>query len=225
MDYEKVHLNKTYNNHFLHRKLVYDPCNPLRLPPNTIRLKFKDNITPTTVAGTYTQVSSSPNIWDLTYDNRHWSHLFDGKVDLLEVIGANTTNVNYMMYMFNGCTNLSGVCLFDTSNVNDVNYMFTSCTSLSSIPTFDTSNVSSMNYTFRSCTSLTSIPLFDTSKINDISHAFELCYNVQSGALALYNQASTQSTPPVYHTDTFYKCGISSEQGNAELAQIPNDWK
>ena len=49
--------------------------------------------------------------------------------------------------------------------------------------------------------------------------------NAGSRALALYQQASTQSNPPPSHSSTFYKCGIDTVTGAAELAQIHADWK
>jgi len=51
------------------------------------------------------------------------------------------------------------------------------------------------------------------------------CYNVQSGALALYQQASTQTNPPTGHGSTFRNCGSNTQTGAEELAQIPSDWK
>jgi hypothetical protein len=48
---------------------------------------------------------------------------------------------------------------------------------------------------------------------------------VQSGALALYQQASTQTNPPTNHNETFTRCGTNTTTGAAELAQIPSDWK
>jgi hypothetical protein len=54
---------------------------------------------------------------------------------------------------------------------------------------------------------------------------FSQCYNVQSGALALYQQASTQLNPPVDHYGTFTDCGMNTVTGAAELAQIGSDWK
>jgi len=51
------------------------------------------------------------------------------------------------------------------------------------------------------------------------------CIKVQSGALALYQQASTQANPPSNHTQTFTNCGSNTETGAAELHQIPYDWK
>jgi len=51
------------------------------------------------------------------------------------------------------------------------------------------------------------------------------CIKVQSGALALYQQASSQTTPPTKHSKTFYLCGFDTTEGAAELEQIPSDWK
>jgi len=56
-------------------------------------------------------------------------------------------------------------------------------------------------------------------------YTFDGCTSVESGALALYQQASTQSNPPQQHSYTFRNCGSNTTTGSAELAQIPNDWK
>jgi surface protein len=103
--------------------------------------------------------------------------------------------------------------------------MFYSCTALVSVVLFDTSSVTSMNNMFYFCQKLTVLPLFNTSKVSNMSYAFKNCYKLESGALALYRQASTQSTPPGYHSQTFMNCGKNTTTGAAELAQIPSDWK
>jgi surface protein len=82
-----------------------------------------------------------------------------------------------------------------------------------------------MFLTFNSCSSLTSIPLFDTSKVTNMGSTFRDCQNVESGALALYQQASSQSNPPSNHSQTFTNCGTNTQTGAEELAQIPSDWK
>ena len=181
-------------------KQPVDPYNPLGLPPFTIRCKFTEGFTPTFNYGTKTQVSSSPNIWDLTYENTDWELLFSNQSDLIEVIGANTTGVTNMQVMFQDCWSLTTVSLFDTSNVTNMFGMFSSCNTLTSVPLFDTSNVRNMSYMFTNC------------------------YEVQSGALALYQQASSQYVPPSSHTRTFTNCGTYTTTGAAELAQIPSDW-
>lgn len=57
-----------------------------------------------------------------------------------------------------------------------------------------------------------------------VDWCFAGCSNVESGALALYNQMSTQTTPPQYHQYCFTNCGRDTVTGAAELAQIPSSW-
>lgn len=267
------------------------------LPPYTIRLKFTEGVTPAFAYGTGVQVSSSPNVWDLTYENASWSRLLRLQTDLLEVIAANTTYITSMDNMFNACSALTAVSLFDTSTVTNMNGLFSSCSSLTTVPLFDTSSVANMNTMFnnctslttvplfntslvtnmslmfngctslttvplfntsgvtnissmfngcsalttvplfntqsattmasmfRNCTSLTAIPLFITSSVKRINYAFFGCIKVQTGALALYQQASSQATPPTSYTQAFHSCGSDTTTGAAELAQIPDEWK
>ena len=367
--------------------------NPLNLPAYTMRLKFTDGVTPTFERGTATQVSSSPNVWDLTYSDSNWSGLIHDQTELLEVLGANTTGVTDMCTwypipdqpssfttkglflnctkltkvalfdittakictdqqasfggMFNGCSSLTSVPWFDTANCTSLRDLFNGCSSLTSVPKFDTSKVTNMSSMFSNCTSLTSVPLFNTSKVTDMrdmfhgcsslttvplfnttnvtdmgfmfyncrnistvplfntskvtdmsymfmqgtsssslktiplfdtsnvtnmrsmlqanvgltsvplfdtsnvtnmtemlylcqgisslplfntskvvtmESAFRACAGVKSGALALYQQASTQTTPPTNHSRTFENCGSRTTTGAAELAQIPSSW-
>lgn len=131
-----------------------------------------------------------------------------------------------LMRAFYGCRSITTIPLFDTSNCLNTGSMFQGCTSLTSVPLFDTSSVTYMGYMFQGCTSLTSIPLFDTSRCYSMVNAFYDCTNVQSGALALYRQASSQTSQIVTnHDSTFHNCGINTVTGAAELAQIPDDWK
>ena len=88
----------------------------------------------------------------------------------------------------------------------------------------NTYNVTNMNYMFHDCPSLSSVPLFDTRNVINMNYMFFRCVNVQSGALALYQQASTHSAV-TRHRRTFGDCGINTQTGSAELAQIPSDWK
>ena len=222
--------------------------NPLNLPKNTIRLKFTEGVTPTFSKGTATQVSSSPNVWDLTYANARWQGLLSNQSNLIEVLGANSTGVTNMREMFLLCTGLTSVALFDTSYVNTMQSMFTgcsslttvpnyptgsvtnmwgmfnNCTSLTTVPLLDTSSNTSMSYMFNNCTSLTAIPLFDTSSVTAMESTFNGCTNVASGAYALYLQASSQTTPPSIYTDCFTNCGSGPQSGALDLVKIPTDW-
>ena len=189
----------TVGNHAVGAE-VLNPV-PKPLPAYTLRLRFKDGFTPTNSKGTLTQVSSSPNVWDWTYDNADWTQAWYGYTSLLEVIDGNASNVTNMGYLVQNCTALTTVSLFDTSNVTNMAGMFFGCTSL------------------------TAVPLLDTSKATNMTYMFYNCYKVESGALALYQQASSQTTPPSNHYATFKNCGRDTTTGAAELAQIPSDWK
>lgn len=217
------------------------------LPPYTIRLRYTEGKTPTFSKGTAVQVSSSPNIWDLTYENSDWSTLLRKQRNLLEVVDANTAGVTNMYYLFQNCIDMTSVQLFDTSSVTDMTSMFMSCRVLTTVPLFDTSSVTNTSSMFQGCTVLTSVPLLDTSSVTDMSYMFDscgalasvplfdtssvanmegmfsCCYNVESGALALYQQASSKAIVPT-HNGTFGDCGSNTVTGAAELAQIPGDW-
>lgn len=136
-----------------------------------------------------------------------------------------TSNVTRMDHMFSDCLVLRIVQLFDTSNVTRMDSMFNGCGYLQSVPLFDTSSVTTMDSMFYRCRRLVNIPLFDTSNVSDMDHMFYDCVNVESGALALYQQASTQANPPPNHSLTFHDCGANTTTGAAELAQIPSTWK
>lgn len=173
---------------------------PVVLPPKTIRVKLSDGASLSISDATCTQVSSSPNIWDVTTSGDSWSSLFRNNTTLIEVLGANTDGITAMDYMFGYCKSLTTVPAFDISSVLNVSTMFTNCKSLTTVPLFDTSSVTNMNSMFSDCT------------------------NVESGALALYQQASSQTTPPSNHSYVFWNCGNNTVTGAAELAQIPSSW-
>lgn len=69
------------------------------------------------------------------------------------------------------------------------------------------------------------IPLFDTTTLTDVTNMFYECYYVEGGALALYQQMSTQTNVPPDHNGCFYRCGIDTVTGAVELEQISNEWK
>ena len=150
--------------------------------------------------------------------------MFKNCTSLTNVPLFDTSNVQGMSSMFYGCTSLTSVPLFNTSSCYTMSSMFYGCTSLTSVPLFDTPKVQGMSSMFSGCTSLTSVPLFNTSNAENMTEMFKGCTKVQSGALALYQQASTQTTPPTNYTDCFTNCGSATTTGSAELAQIPSSW-
>lgn len=196
------------------------------LPAYTLRLKYRDGVTPSFSYGTATQVSSSPNIWDWTYISNDWSGVFNGHHDLIEVMDCgDTSGVTSFYIAFQNCDSLTSICLLNTSNATSMRGMFWDCQGLTSLPLFNTHNVTDIHDLCYGCRSLTSIPLFDTTNATNVNYMFYDCYNIQSGALALYNQMSTQTNPPSSHSNCFSNCGVATQTGAAELAQIPSDWK
>lgn len=115
--------------------------------------------------------------------------------------------------------------VYDITTVDgDWSYLFYSDSDLLEVIEANSTGVTNMAYMFSECYNLINVYLFDTSSVTNMQGTFGMCTNVQSGALALYTQASTQTTPPANHTDTFYKCGENTVTGAAELDQIPSDW-
>ena len=153
--------------------------------------------------------------------------LFGGCTSLTTVPLFNTSNVTNMGYMFGGCTSLTTVPLFDTSNVTTMDSMFANCLALQTVPLFNTRMVVSFNRMFSNARSLTSIPLFNTANANNMNSMFSVCWLVESGALALYQQAVSQTYPPTMYSDCFSQCGKNTDSSapiHAELAQIPTSW-
>ena len=156
--------------------------------------------------------------------------MFNGCTALTTVPLLDTSNVTSMASMFNGCTALTTVPLLDTSGLTSpastsaAYRMFRNCTSLTSVPLFNLSGTYSTREMFYGCTALTSVPLFDLSSSTNTYRMFFGCTAVESGALALYTQTSTQTTPPTTYSGMFTDCGRDTTTGAAELAQIPTSW-
>lgn len=247
-------LKNSATDKWLAKKEV-DPYNPLGLPPNTVRVKtsdgqppIKDEAAPASYE-TATLVAGTSDVYDIYKSGTSFFGLLASSTNVTEVLGANTTGVTNMSYMCYGCTLLTTIPLFDTSSVTEMFGIFTSCSLLTTVPLlntssvtnmqsmfygcsslttvslFDTSSVTDMTSMFNGCSSLTVIPLFNTSSVTSMNNMCRNCSNVESGALALYNQASSQTTPPSNHSFTFRGCGSNTTTGAAELEQIPSDWK
>ena len=230
------------------------PCAANTLRFEFSKMDYDPTVAGVGSSGTWKKLSAKfHNVWDWTRSGTSFANSFYGEFNgidnLVSVIATGDTSAVTNMYnMFAGCTSLTSVPLFDTSavismnsmlenctsltsiplldtsSVTDMGYMFYGCTSLTSVPLFDTSAVTNMVNMFRDCTSLTSIPLLDTSSVKYMYQTFSNCFKVEGGALALYQQAATQITPPTNHNNTFTNCGKDTETGAAELAQIPTSW-
>jgi hypothetical protein len=103
--------------------------------------------------------------------------------------------------------------------------MFEQCLSLATAPLFNTYRVIQMNNMFEGCVSLTTVPLYNTVNATDVDFMFRDCLHVESGALALYQQMTSQVLVPERHKECFNDCGRDTVTGAQELAQIPSDWQ
>lgn len=136
----------------------------------------------------------------------------------------NTSSVTTMACMFRNCQALTAVPNMNTGNVTSMLQMMKDCRALTSVPLFNTSSVTTFNSFMSGCWNVTSLPLFNTSAATNLEYAFYYCKKVESGALALYQQASTQSNPPSSYSYCFYQCGSDTTTGLQDLNQIPTSW-
>lgn len=171
---------------------------------------------------------------------------------LTDVCALSFPNVTFSPQLFNGCwyLNLAGLSLPKTTSLNsafkagnnqysfftnmgpittssaltDVEQMFYGARYLTTAPYFETSGVSNMKSILYNCTSITALPLYHTDSVTNVDTAFTGCTSVESGALALYTQMSTQASVPSRHSSTFRNCGRDTTTGAEELAQIPTSW-
>ena len=151
------------------------------------------------------------------------SFMFKDCTSLTYINPVGTSNIQSTQSMFQGCTGLTEIPLFDTSGASNFTSMFQGCTSLVTSPLYNTSNSRDISYMFQGCTGLISVPLLTVSSKPMMGHTFDGCINVESGALALYQSASSAGVSS--HYMTFNECGSNTVSGAAELAQIPNNWK
>ena len=156
--------------------------------------------------------------------------IFNGCTNLTTVGNIDMSACTNAENMFQSCSSLVTVSsITTTSALRQVGSMFARCYALETIPLFDTSGVTLFYGGNRGgmcfqCTSLKTVPLFDTSSATNVTNMFSGCTAVESGALALYQQMSTQATPPTTYSGCFTDCGSGTVTGAAELAQIPTSW-
>lgn len=189
-----------------------DPLNPLGLPPYTLRCRFTSGYTPT--QGTSrVQVSSSPNVWDITkdtldaeYDGVTWSGLFytyghgTGCTQLLEVLGANATGVVNLQMVFHGCSNLTSVAPFDASDAVHCWGTFHDNVSLVNAPDLSLDSCRVAGSMFYGCTSLVNPPnLTNTSGIGTWASLFARCSSLSR--VPLYDTGSGE-----YFGSMFFGC-------------------
>ena len=178
---------------------------------NTLRFSFSKKDYDPTVAGvgtngTWTKLATTQaNVWDWTRNgasfNTSFGYAFTDSDNLVKVIAVG-----------------------DLSGVTDFEYMFRSCSSIVSVVDMGTSSATSIARMFFECTGLKKLPKLSTGSVTSVLNCFYGCVNVESGALAMYEQMSTQVTPPETTSGCFTNCGKNTTTGAAELAQIPQSW-
>lgn len=179
-----------YNNRWLNETAI-----PINLPANTVRLRYRDGITPaayhTFPGTTLTQISTIPNIWDITHVDpsypTEWHYLFQGGYysttesgygygwGLLEVMAANVSNITNMHGTFEDCDSLYKVCNLNTTKVTITDYMFSNCRNLIEIGSIDLSRVTNANDMFNGCENLIEIGSINLSQIEHMRGMFSGC--------------------------------------------------
>lgn len=159
--------------------------------------------------------------------------MFNSCISLVEVPEYDTHNVMNMDQMFQGCTSLVELPDFDYSslegiewpnrNVGGLSYYCSGCISLEHVPDLNIPNCDGLYMAFTDCRSLKHIPAINCKVGPYVDDTFKNCVNAESGILDSYNYLS--SNQAWHHDSTFMNCGVNTETGSAELAQIPNDWK
>ena len=157
-----------------------DPYNPLDLPSNTIRVRTNDGNAPIIKAGstqhatydTAILVEGTNDVYDVYKSGTSFEGILYYSINVVEVLGANTTGITNMRDMFKNCDGLTTVSIFDTSDVTIMRAMFHNCPHLPSVPLFNTTNATDMSYMFEFCGALTTIPLFDTTNVTTMDDMF-----------------------------------------------------
>lgn len=224
--------------------------NPLNLPPYTIRVQIADGETVTPVydpqgyAGTATRVSSSPNVWDLTYAKPDWSFAFtygsnhsiakcfkfSNDNSIKKVLGFNSTGITNMSYLLMDNTSLTEVAIFDTRDVVNATEMFEDDRTLTVLPDFDFASATSLRSICVNCNALTYIPNWNVPVVTDVYGAWNATIKAEHGMLNFYNKVKDRISNYDQYNGCFMTCGMdrnynyASEQARIERAQIPTLW-
>lgn len=218
--------------------LVYQA---LKLPVKTFRFKFTDtSFNPSTTLAssnlTWTVANASKGLWDATSiisGSTPYKELFRGLLSITnmgsvrcELVGANTSDMIDATGLFRDCNALRSIGKMDLSHVITANYMCNNCTNLPYFPNLKMDSLSAALGMFYQCLNLQAIPdLGLLPNITAVGGMFQNCRWVDSGILAMYNILSAHITTPANYRTCFTNCGVYSQTGSAELAQIPSDWK
>lgn len=158
------------------------------LPPmsaNTLRVKMKDGTVPKNNGTGYTivktQISTSPNLWDLsvvgTLPNYvTMGHILGSDYNLLEIVSGNVSNVYDMSELAYNCSALSSVNLPDISNVQYFRQAFMRCKNLVSVTLGNPTNkIKETEDMFYECYKLSSAPWLVLDNVTNTKNMFHGC--------------------------------------------------
>lgn len=130
---------------------------PSALAPYTVRFEFVNSAyDPTSYLyhwdsyGTWTRVSSSPNVWDFTCPrSSYWNCFNAGNYSTLpscKIIDANLRDVTSLSSSFMGQSNITSVNLGDLWSIQSFDQPFTGCTSITDFTIGDVGELSSASF-------------------------------------------------------------------------------
>lgn len=205
----------TVNNGWLNAIGSTD-ANPYNLPHYTVRFQFTNSaLDPNSLNvsdGTWTQVSTEPNIWDYTKTSNTsvWTDLFNGILT--------TTNLGGYCYVLGA--NLE----YDITRLPSGQRMFKDCTGLLRVLSYiDMAHFTTQASMFEGCTNLQACPNLLVMYTYDVSRMYYGCTNVSWGIKDAYNWLSQHSCA-MYFYDCFTNCGTNTQSGVNELHTVATDW-
>lgn len=245
-------LKNSANDKWLIKK-AGDPYNPLGLPAGVMRMKMADGWTlgsydPSSLE--FTQVSSSPNVWDMKVKNgsgiSNWTIGSNNIIEIMgfnpegvtgynsgirNIMGSTTTKIGAMrlpevtaLDSYSFSSTIEEVGPLSIPNANSIAAAFQGRQQLRYVVLNDLANVENCVSAFSYCYALTSMPILNgLVKVTNAESMFYNSLNIGSGILDMYNTLNAMGTV-TNHSDTFYQCGRDSVTGAAELAQIPSSW-
>ena len=130
---------------------------PSALAPYTVRFQFDSSVyDPTSPQyhwdswGTWTRVSSSPNVWDFTCPRSSSWDCFSteqySRLPSCQIIDANLRDATSLFHTFLGQSDITSVNLGDLWNIQSITQLFTGCTSITDFVIGDIGELSSASY-------------------------------------------------------------------------------
>ena len=190
----------SFNNNWLQyggKVVDWIDFNPLNLPPQTLRFRYKAGATPSSSSfpsgSTLTRVDSSQNVWDLYYPSSNWVEMFKNDRNLVEVLGANLVADAYGL--FTACTSLTTVHIFDMSKLGtDLHNFFATCVALTTLPeVLNTSSCENFGNFLYGCWNLQRVPKIDTSSGISLGSMLAGCSRLKEVVLTDTSSAVTFS--------------------------------